>query len=69
MTALPTLELISLAHDHQVWMDGMVAGRQSVHLCESYGEVEAQSPYLVDGQDPVFPMLERITESEKEWNR
>ena len=69
MTALPTLELISLAHDHQVWMDGMVAGRQSVHLCESYDEVEAQSPYLVDGQDPVFPMLGRITESEKEWNR
>lgn len=67
MTALPTLELISLAHDHQVWMDGMVAGRQSVHLCESYDEAEALSPYLVDGQDPVFPMLERITESEKEW--
>lgn len=59
-------ELAALARNQIVWLAGLRAGRDSVYFCETAEEAEAQSPYLVDGQDPIDLMLERIAELEKE---
>lgn len=66
MTRLSTDELASQMHDQLVWEAGVRAGRDSLRTCMTYEEALAESPYLIDGQNPVDLMLERITELEKE---
>ena len=53
MTKSQPMQLNAITHAHLVWLAGLRAGRESVHLCETLEEAEARSPYLVDGQDPV----------------
>lgn len=65
MAEYTTVELGARSHDHLVWLAGVEAGREAVHLCETYEESASRSPYLVDGQDPTHLMLERIAEVEK----
>ena len=66
MTRLPTAELASQMHDQLVWEVGVRAGRDSLRTCMTYEEALAESPYLIDGENPVDLMLERIAELEKE---
>ena len=66
MTEMSTTELASRMHDHLVWEAGLAAGREAAFLCETHEEAVARSPHLVDGQDPVSLMLERIRKLEEE---
>lgn len=66
MTALSTAALRALSHDQLVWEQGLRAGREAAYLCETHKEAVARSPYLVDGQDPTWLMLERIAETEEQ---
>lgn len=66
MTKLSTTELASQMHDQLVWETGVRAGRDSLRTCMTHEEILAESPYLIDGQNPVDLMLERIAELEKE---
>ena len=66
MTHLSTTELASQMHDQLVWEAGVRAGRDSLRTCMTHEEILAESPHLIDGQNPVDLMLERITELEKE---
>lgn len=64
MTITPTVpQLGAMGHDHLVWISGLRAGRDSMHLRQTLEEAEARSPYLVDGQDPIELVLKR-TEKE-----
>ena len=65
MTELSTAELASQMHDQLVWEVGVRAGRDSIRTCMTYEEVLAESPYLIEGKNPVDLMLERITELEE----
>ena len=65
MTRLSTDELASQMHDQLVWEVGVRAGRDSLRTCMTYEEVLAESPYLIEGKNPVDLMLERITELEE----
>lgn len=65
MTRLSTTELASQMHDQLVWEVGVRAGRDSLRTCMTYEEVLAESPYLIEGKNPVDLMLERITELEE----
>ena len=65
MTRLSTDELASQMHDQLVWEVGVRAGRDSLRTCMTYEEILAESPYLIEGKNPVDLMLERITELEE----
>ena len=66
MTHLSTADLAYQMHDQLVWEVGVRAGRDSLRTCMTHEEILAESPYLIDGQNPVDLMLERITELEGE---
>lgn len=59
MPELNNLQLVPLGHAHAVWLHGLRAGRDSMYLCQSLEEAEAQSPYLVDGKDPIDRILKK----------
>lgn len=65
MTNLNKHQLNTLGHDHLVWIAGLRAGRDSMYLCETLEEAEARSPYLVDGQDPIDAISDRLAEREE----
>ena len=66
MTITPTTpQLTAMGHDHHVWINGLRAGRDSMYLCETLEEAEARSPYLVDGQDPINAVFDRLAEREE----
>lgn len=65
MSILTSTELAERSHDQIVWEAGIREGRDSVRLCMTYEEILAESPYLVDGQDPTDLMLKRIAEIEQ----
>ena len=66
MTELNMAQRVALGHDHQVWTAGLRAGRESMYLCETLDEAEGRSPYLIEGEDPMDQLLERIAEIDRE---
>lgn len=53
MTELNAAQRSAIAGKHDTWLAGMYAGRVSVLDGLTLSEAIAQSPFLVDGKDPL----------------
>lgn len=53
MTELNTAQRSAIAGNHDTWLAGLYAGRNSVYVGMTLDEAMAANPYLVDGEDPL----------------